>query len=202
LRVCVALAGARTVLQAALLPPDKMSMSASPWLTGDASRATRVKVQMTLTILSLGLFIFSLFLPAVRVAEPDSPIGIPVTGLACAMTSPTHYASNVFCLAIPAVCARLRSGRRAAPQLLFAAIGVASFFVVALTPMFPPAARTFFANSLVFEVGFTVWVVAHALAAVALLIPVWGVDTAREEADRAYAHLRKKWLPNSVKPAR
>jgi hypothetical protein len=177
-------------------------MSASPWLTGNASRPTRVKLQMALTILSLGLLIYSLFLPAVRTPhDPADDGNMPVAGFACAMVSRPHYPSNLFCLAVPLICARLRRGRRAGPQLTFAVIAVASLAFVALTPIFPPAAQAFFGKSLVFDVGFSVWVAAHALAAAALLIPVWGVDIDRRDADAAYARLQERWAaPTQPRP--
>jgi hypothetical protein len=169
----------------------------APSFFDDASRPARVRLQMTLTILSLLLWAWSLYLPAVHVRDSNKDLhAMPVAGLACAVMSMAHYPANVWLLAGPLLCWRARRAQRPSLQSTLGAIAVLFMLHVAATPFLPlwPYHKEAWPNHMTFDRGFLVWLTAHMLATIALLTPVWGVDHDRRAANAAYRALRKKWL--------
>jgi hypothetical protein len=117
-----------------------------------------------------------------------------MSGAACAVMSKPHYPSNAWLLTAPLVCWLLRQRQGAAAAALVGAAAVASLAFVAATPAFGvPGIAASVATDMSLAIGFKMWVGAHALITVALLTPVYGRNVEREQLDREFAELHRRW---------
>src|SRR4051812_48021344 len=123
------------------------------------ARPRRIRIHLTLIVLSIVAFAYSLTLPAIHLRidrDPDPRSALPVPGLSCLLASMLYYPSNLLLCVAPLTSWSLRQRRVATTQILAAAIALCSLTLVMLAPSLLPYAGLWLtdAQPVTFHIGF------------------------------------------------